>query len=105
MISISPDTPEVNAELIADRRLDLDILSDDGLVVAERFGLVFDLPADLREVYQGFGIDLTHTDWRLPLPASYVIWMDGTVRYASVDPDYTVRPEPQRVVDAITARA
>jgi hypothetical protein len=37
----------------------------------------------------------------LPIPGGYVIARDGGVTYASVDPDYTTRPEPEELVAAI----
>jgi peroxiredoxin len=36
--------------------------------------------------------------WRLPMPARFVIDRNGIVRAADVDPDYTVRPEPDLTV-------
>lgn len=39
--------------------------------------------------------------WELPMPATFVIDTDGTVAYASADPDYTRRPEPSDVIAAI----
>lgn len=63
---------------------------------------MFALPADLREVYRDFGIDLTRFNgsqrWELPMPARFVVARDGTVRYAESDPDYTVRPEPEETL-------
>lgn len=37
------------------------------------------------------------------MPASYVIDKSGVIRYASVDPDHTVRPEPEEIVKAVKA--
>ena len=75
-----------------------DILSDPGNTVAKQWGLAWDLPKDLQEVYAGFGIDLQHSNgdssWSLPMPARYVISKDGVIRSADVNPQYTKRPEP-----------
>ena len=38
------------------------------------------------------------------MPASFIIATDGTVVFASADPDYTVRPEPADVLAAIPDR-
>jgi len=81
---------------------DFDLLRDDGNVIAAKFGLVFQLPADLREVYSGFGVDLARFNeddsWTLPMPARIVIDRRGTIRHVDVDPDYTVRPDPAETV-------
>jgi peroxiredoxin len=39
----------------------------------------------------------------LPVPATFVIDQDGTVRFASVDADWRVRIEPADVVAALAA--
>ena len=67
------------------------------------FRLAFTFPDDLREVYRGFGLDLSHLGWRLPLPATYVIGQDGLVVHRSVDPDYTTRPEPDELIEVLRA--
>jgi len=82
-------------------------LSDSGNSVAKLFGIAFTLPDQLREAYGKFGVDLVKyngdNSWTLPMPASYVIDSTGVIRYASVDPDYTVRPEPDELVRALDA--
>ena len=85
-----------------------EILSDHGNAVARRFGLVFQFPPELVELYKtGFKNDLTvrnGTDaFELPIPATFVIAQDGVIRLAFVDPDYTKRLEPQDIVEALQA--
>ena len=81
------------------------MLRDRGNKVAARFGLVFTLPADLREIYLKFGIDLAkaHGDdaWTLPIPARFVLDRTGTIRSTDADPDYTRRPEPARTIEVL----
>jgi len=80
-------------------------LSDRGNRVAREYGLVYALPADLRGVYEGFGIRLPlfngDDSWTLPIPARFVIGTDGIIRYAAANPDYTVRPDPAETVAAL----
>ena len=104
---MSPQRPEKSAELIAARKLGFDILSDDGNKVADTFGLRFIVPDDVIEIYRGFGLDLEASNgdpsWTLPIPARYIVDSDSLVRYARIDVDYTVRPEPDETVDALRA--
>lgn len=83
------------------------VLSDQGNQAASRFGLVFSLPDDLREVYAGFGIDLEKFNgddsWTLPMPARFVVDSEGIIRHVDADPDYTVRPEPADLIGLIKA--
>ncbi len=102
LVAVSPQMETYNREFIQKHRLTFDILSDPGNQVANTFGLVHELPEDLRKVYRAFGIDLEKFNadglWRLPMPARYVVDRDSVVRSADVNPDYTVRPEPDETV-------
>jgi peroxiredoxin len=81
------------------------ILSDPGNQTAETYGLVHTIPEDLKKVYLQFGIDLPKYNdddsWRLPMPARYIIDQGQVVRYAEVNPDYTVRPDPSHTIDVL----
>ncbi len=98
-------TPEIERYTRAlHRKLDLafDILSDLHLKVAEQFGLVFTLPDYLRELYKSFGSTLDRfndePEYRLPMPARYIIDSNGIIRTADVNADYTIRPNPAETV-------
>lgn len=105
LVAVSPQTPDASLSTAEKHDLAFDVLSDEGNEVADAYGLVFSLPEPLREVYDGFGIDLPATNgddaWTLPVPATFVIDTDGTVRYAFADVDYTHRADPADVVDAL----
>jgi peroxiredoxin len=58
LIVISPQTPDNSLTTEEKLELSFPVLSDVGNVVAREFGLVFQLPEALREVYKGIGIDL-----------------------------------------------
>jgi peroxiredoxin len=82
--------------------LSFDILTDLHLKTAEEFRLVFTLPDYLPELYKSFGntLDRFHDepDYRLPIPARYVVDKQGIIRAADVNADYTVRPEPSETL-------
>ena len=95
----SPEKIDVTKDLATKQGVTYPIVVDDKLAIARAFGLVFELPQDLKAVYVSFGIDLPkntgHAVWELPMPARFVVDRTGIVRSAEVDPDYTVRPEPE----------
>jgi peroxiredoxin len=103
VVALTPQLPEHNATMREKNKLDFDLLSDPGNEYASKLGLTFDISDDLREVYQGFCIDLpTHSGaggWTLPMPGRFLIDSGGIVRAVDVDPDYTQRPEPQKTLD------
>lgn len=105
VIAISPEKPQ-NAKETADaNKLSFDLLFDAENRVARRYGLVFKVRGDLKEVYKGFGLDLEKSQgndkWELPLAATYVIGQDGTVLYSFIEADYTKRAEPQVLIDLL----
>lgn len=73
--------------------------------MGDAYGLRWALPADLKEIYGQFGIDLAEFNgeesWTLPLPARFIVDPEGIVRYARVGPDYTRRPEPEETLEAL----
>lgn len=98
-------TPELERYTRAlHKKLDLpfDILTDLHLKVAEQFGLVFTFPDYLRNLYESFGstLDRFHdeSEYRLPIPARYIIDASGSIRAADVNADYTIRPEPSETL-------
>ena len=104
-MAISPNTLEKSRELIAARKYTFRILRDEANALASRFNRLNELSDELRLLYLGFGIDLEESNgesnWTLPVPGSYVIDVSGVICYASADPDYTRRPEPEETVVAL----
>jgi len=84
----------------------IDILSDAASEVLKKYRLWFEVPAEVKALYRDrFGIDLEKYNgegrWELPVPATYVVGQDGTVRVGQADPDYTVRMEPADIIAAL----
>ena len=107
-MAVSPQTEKRNESIQRQKQLGFDVLSDPGNQVADHFGLRHEVSGELRDVYQNtFKLNLPafngDDSWTLPMPARYVIDRDSKVRYAAMDPDYTVRPEPALTVKALKA--
>lgn len=105
LVALSPQVPEHGRSIIEKHNLTFDILCNPKNAYAQKLGLKFELPEVLKPIYQGFGIDLAACNgdpsWTLPMPARLVIDKLGIVRAADVDPDYTIRPEPQKTLEDI----
>ena len=98
IVVLTPELERYTRALHRKLNLTFDILSDLHLKTADQFRLVFTLPDYLRELYKSFGSTLDRfndePEYRLPMPARYVIDKQGIVRSADVNADYTIRPEP-----------
>ncbi len=105
LLMISPQIEEHNRSLIQNKNLSFELVSDPGNRVAKKFGLVFQVPDYLKQLYLKFGINLESSNnddsWTLPIPARYIVDRDAVIRYAEADPDYTVRPDPQHTIEAL----
>jgi peroxiredoxin len=109
LLAVTPELPD-NAMSTAEKNaVRFDILSDVGNRIASAFGLVFHLPASLRPVYEGFGLDLVKANgddsYTLPIPATYVVDTDRKILAAHVDMDYSQRMEPEAVIAALAAKS
>ncbi len=95
--------------MIEANHLSFDILSDPGNAYAAQLGLRFEVPPAIQAIYQSFGIDLPicngEASWTLPMPGRIVVDKQGIVCATDIDPDYTVRPEPERTLAQVMALA
>jgi|SRR5579872_1197016 len=102
IIVITPELERYTRALHKKLNLSFDILTDLHLKVAEQFRLVFTLPDYLRDLYKSFGSTLdrfnNEPEYRLPIPARYVIDKQGIIRAADVNADYTIRTEPSETL-------
>ena len=105
LIAISPQTVQQSFFMADQHKLQFPLLSDVGNDVARQFGLVYRVPEFQQAVYRRAFINLPLANgdesWELPIPATYLVERDGTVIYASSNPDYTERPEPGEILSAV----
>jgi len=102
LIAISPQTVQQSFFMADQHKLRFPLLSDPGNRVAHQFGLVYRVPDYQQGIYRRVFINLPFANgdesWELPIPATYILDSDGSVLYASVNPDYTERPEPTDIL-------
>ena len=108
LLAISPEKPEYSRKIISTQKLSFDILWDKGNELAEKFGLRYQLPDDLRQLYRdSFNVNLKlyHGDetWTLPLPARFIIDGSRVIRYAESCPDYRIRPEMDELLTVLNS--
>jgi peroxiredoxin len=107
LVVITPELERYTRAMHKKLNLTFDVLTDLHLKTAEQFRLVFTLPDYLRELYKSFGSTLDRfndePEYRLPMPARYVIDQEGIIRAADVNADYTIRPEPSETLRQLRA--
>jgi len=107
MVAISPQNLDKNVELVEKHRLNFELVRDQNNAYTASMGLVFKISPEIQKIYEGFGINLPESNgddsWTLPMPTRLVVTQDGIVRAADIDPNHSVRPEPQKTVDDVKA--
>jgi peroxiredoxin len=107
LIAVSPQTPDNSLTIIEKAELTFPVLSDQGNRVARQYGLVFKLSDALQNLQKAFNNDITQFNgdqsWELPMPGVFVIDKTGTIRFASVDPNWTNRVEPAIILEQLKA--
>jgi peroxiredoxin len=106
VVAISPQLPDQSLTTQEKDELAFPVLSDVGLNTARAFGVAFELPKALLDLYADFDHPLENSNGvegskELPMPATFVIRADRTIAYAHVEADYTRRSEPLEVLNLV----
>jgi len=106
LVAVSPELPDHSLPMVEREGLSFPVLTDRGNALARQFGIVFSLEGDIRRIsLDVFQVDLPKFNgdqsWELPVPATFVIAPDRTIRMAFFDPEFRHRVEPQAVLDAL----
>lgn len=103
LVAISPQTQKHSYMTRDMHKLRFPILSDQGNMVARKFGLAYRLPPELQNLYESIYTKLPgyngDQSWELPLPATLIIKPNGIISYSSVDADWRQRPEPTEILE------
>ncbi len=106
LVAISPQTVGQSYFMADQHKPRFSLLSDAGNQVARQFGLVYRVPDDQQAIYRRAFVNLPLANgdesWELPIPATYILDRDGAVVYASANPDYMERPEPEEILANLT---
>ena len=103
LFAISPQPAAESLAMARTEELTIPLLADRAMTVASEYGLAFELPESLRfaALADGMIAGEDGLDWRVPMPATYVISTDGIVRYSFLDPNYRNRLDPEVLVSIL----
>jgi uncharacterized peroxidase-related enzyme len=108
LVAVSPQIASNSRKSVRQNGLNFPVLNDANNDVAAAFGIRYQMPDYLIELYKSLKNELPafngDNSWTLPLPGRFVIDKDGTVLYAEVDPDYTNRPETELLLPSLKKR-
>lgn len=98
VVSIVPETVALAARLAQDNGLPFKVLSDANLGYSLTLGLVTWAGDELTRCLEGLGLDLPRfrnfPSWLMPMPATFVVDVGGTIRSRFDVPDFRQRISP-----------
>ena len=107
IVAISGQRPDNAALLTAKHSLSFPVLSDVDQVVIRAFKLRYDIPAELRAMFEARGSDMSQRNadgsWTLPISATYVVDRTGRIVVAHAEAEWRIRLDPDDIVEALAA--
>ncbi len=108
LVAISPQTEKQAYFMHDQHKLAFPLLVDAKNEVARQFGLVYRIPDEQQQLYRRTFVNLPLANgddsWTLPIPATYIVDHDSTIRFACANEDYTERPEPLEILSVLEHR-
>ena len=105
MLAISPEVDEKSIEMGKDLDLGFYIAHDENNELARSLGLTFTLDAKTIEKYQEYKFIIPESNgtdkWELPIPATYVIDQDMTVKFVFDDSNHRKRADYKDVLKVV----
>jgi peroxiredoxin len=110
LVVLSPQSFSRTEKQAGQIHLQYNMLVDDDNKTGKAYGLVYEMPQDLKDLYWNkFGQNIQEVNegsaWELPIPARFVIGTDGIILDVQADPDYRFRPEPLDTVEFLKSLA
>lgn len=109
LVAVTPQNPDGTRDTLEELGIEYPILTDKHNLIAEKYGLVFDVAESLKPIYEEvFNLDIPSENmddsYRLPVTATYVIGQDGTIVSANTGADFTYRQEPDEIIAIIKSQ-
>jgi peroxiredoxin len=102
VIAISPETQEGIGMTVSKTKATFSVITDMNLEISTAYKVNYAVDKDMQTKLAGYGLDLNKANGvngnNLPVPATYIISKDGTIKYAFFNPDYTKRPSVKELL-------
>lgn len=107
LLAITPQPSRTCSQIAERDLLAFPTLSDQGNQVADRYGVGYEVEPELRPMQLRLGHDLPRLNgtgnWRIPLPATFVVGADGIIRLSHVTNMIYRRLDPADALAALQA--
>ena len=106
LVAISPEVPDASMTKNEINEMEFIVLSDQDAKVASQYGVAWEVPEFLLEHMRiDRNLDLKKINNGnssvLPIPATFLLGIDGIVKWNYVNVDYRTRSEPDEIIKAL----
>ncbi|WP_372747060.1 peroxiredoxin-like family protein [Lutibacter sp.] len=106
LVAISPEVPDSSMTKNEISEMEFIVLSDQDAKVASQYGVAWEVPEFLLEHMRiDRNLDLKKINNGnssvLPIPATFLLGIDGIVKWNYVNVDYRTRSEPDEIIEAL----
>ena len=106
LVAISPEVPDSSMTKNEMSEMEFIVLSDQDAKVASQYGVAWEVPEFLLEHMRiDRNLDLNKINNGnsnvLPIPATFLLGIDGVVKWNYVNVDYRTRSEPDEIIEAL----
>ena len=103
VIAVSPEKTENIKKTILKTNATFPILYDEGYKIMKAYGVAYIETTENVEKYNTYlKADLGNANWdgsnTLPIPATYIIGVDGKIKYVHFNPDYKDRTSVSEIL-------
>ena len=103
ILAITPETGENVKKTIEKTKASFPVLEDAGMAIMKMYKVNFAVDENTITKYKGYGIDFDKANGsngaNLPVPATYIIGIDGIVKYVFFNKDYRKRASVQEILN------
>lgn len=105
IIAVTPETTNSIDKTIEKTEASFSIIQDKGYEIMNDYKVLFKVDDATVKKYELYGIDLEKANGNnenlLPVPATYVIGQNGTIKYVYFDTDYKKRATVKEILSAL----
>lgn len=105
VVVVSPETQENIEKTVGKTKASFPIVHDQNFTIMKAYRAAFSVDEATALRYKNFGLDLLQANGAdqnvLPVPATYIIGQNGTIKYAYFNPDYRKRVSVKQVLQAL----
>ena len=106
LVAISPEVPDSSMTKNEISEMEFIVLSDQDAKVASQYGVAWEIPEFLLEHMRiDRNLDLKKINNGnnniLPIPATFILGIDGIVKWNYINVDYRTRSEPDEIIEAL----